>query len=73
MEKLLCSLLGSWKTTIVGILAGLAIISTQLYNLLDGNPETVFDGDKFLAALAIFGIGALARDGDKSSEDVKLK
>lgn len=62
--------LKSWKTTLVGWLAGVAIIIPQLIALLDSNSETVFELSLLLAGLAAIGIGTVAKDGDKSTEDV---
>lgn len=62
--------LKSWKTTIAGIVAGLAIIFAQANNFLDDDPKTVFDFAQFGLGLGAMGIGFFARDGDKSSEDV---
>lgn len=65
--------LKSWKTTIVGFLAGLIICATQIIAILDSDPATVFEIGIFFAGLATMGIGVFARDGDKSSEDVGAK
>lgn len=58
----------SWRTTVLGILAGLAILITQAIAALDGDPETVFNLDAVIAALATMGIGVAARDNIVSSE-----
>ncbi len=60
----------SWKTTLVGWLTGVAIIVPQLIYLLDSDPETTFKLPVLLAGLAAIGFGTVAKDGDKSSEDV---
>lgn len=60
----------SWKTTLVGWLTGVAIIVPQLIAILDSDPETVFELPILLAGLAAIGIGTVAKDGDKSTEDV---
>ncbi len=62
--------LRSWKTTVVGLLTGLTLIVPQLIALLDTDPQTVFDLKILVAGLAAIGFGTLAKDGDKSSEDV---
>jgi len=72
MEKLIISLLGNWKTSVVAFLAALIIILTQLKLLFDGDPATVMDGTKLLEALAVLGIGGFAKDGDKSSDELGL-
>ena len=62
--------LKSWKTTLVGWLAGLALLIPQLIAILDGDEATEFNMDAVWAGLAAFGIGTLAKDGDKSTEDL---
>jgi hypothetical protein len=63
----------SWKTTVLGILAGITVISTQLTALLDNDPSTEFQLGLVLAALGTMGIGLFARDNDKSSEEAGAK
>lgn len=65
--------MNSWKTTLLGIAAAAIILATQAIALLDSDPATVFELSAVFAALAIFGVGAAARDNDKSSEDVGTK
>ena len=55
----------NWRTTIVGLAAGLGIILTQIIAVLDTDPQTVFSLELFLAGLAAIGIGVAAKDGDK--------
>ena len=50
----------SWKTTTVGVLAGLSILSLQASALLDNDPATVFSIEAVFAALAAIGIGFCA-------------
>lgn len=69
--KALITDLKSWKTTLVGWLTGITIIVPELIAYLDTNPETIMDLPTLLTGVAIFGIGTLAKDGDKSTEDVK--
>jgi len=59
---------GSWKTTTAGIVAGLAVILTQVAYLLDADPETVFSLEAVFAALGVMGIGWFARDNNVTSE-----
>lgn len=63
----------SWKSTLLGILAGLALILPQLVNLLDGKPETVFAWPQVAAGLSAMGLGFVVRDNKRSSEDVGAK
>jgi len=63
----------SWKTTTIGVLAGISIISVQVSALLDNDPETVFSLEAVFAALAAVGIGFFARDNNVSSEAAGIK
>lgn len=58
----------SWKTTVVGILAGLSIILAQVSYLFDADPQTVFSVEAVFSALGIMGIGFFARDNNVTSE-----
>lgn len=64
---------GSWRTTAVGILTAVSIISVQLVNIFDSDPKTVFSVEAVLTALGALGIGWLARDRNVSSEDEGVK
>ncbi len=63
----------SWKTTAVGFLTGLVLAGSQLINLLDSNPETLFDLNILMAGFAALGIGVFAKDGDKSSKQLGIE
>jgi hypothetical protein len=63
----------SWKTTTVGVLAGLSILSLQASALLDNDPATVFSIEAVFAALAAVGIGFFARDNGVTSEAAGAK
>ena len=65
------TLLKSVKTTVLGIALGLGVIAPQIVALLDGDDATIFSLKIFLGGLAAMGIGIAAKDGDKSTEDVK--
>ncbi len=65
------TLLKSVKTTVLGIALGLGIVAPQIVALLDGDDTTIFSIKIFLGGLAAMGIGIAAKDGDKSTEDVK--
>lgn len=58
----------NWKTTTVGILAGLSLIFVPIIAALDSDPETVFSLEPIFAGLAAMGIGWFARDKDVSSK-----
>ena len=70
-KKLKNAAVGSWKTTIVSILAALAILAPQALALLDDDPNTKPDWALVFAALGLGGAGTLARDNDKRSEQVQ--
>lgn len=61
----------NWRTTAVGWISGLILCLTQILYLLDNDLETVFEMPLFLAGIAMLGLGTFAKDGDKSSEDVR--
>ena len=65
------TLLKSVKTTVLGIALGLTIVAPQIVNLLDSDDTTIFSMKIFLGGLAAMGLGIVAKDGDKSTEDVK--
>ena len=62
--------LKSWKTTLLGVVAGLMLLLPQVKAVLDDDPKTVIDYNIVVAALGTMGIGVAAKDGDKTSEDV---
>jgi len=64
---------GSWRTTAVGVLAGLSLIIGQLTAVFDADPATVFDLEKLIAGLAMLGLGYFARDNKVSSEAAGAK
>ncbi len=60
----------SWKTTLAGIAALIAAIALAIAHQFDSDPATVADWSAVIAAITA-GVGLLlARDNDKSSEDV---
>jgi len=64
---------GSWKTTALGILGGLALIIPAVYALLTGDASIAETWDILVAGIAMIGIGKKARDNDVSSEDAGAK
>jgi hypothetical protein len=50
------------RTTVGGIIGGLALLFGQLANLTDSDPKTVLEFTQVLAALAMLGIGWSAAD-----------
>ena len=64
---------GSWKTTLAGVGAIITALGAALNALTDGNPDTTVNLSTTLTAITA-GIGLImARDNDKSSEDVGAK
>lgn len=59
----------SWKTTVSGIVAGLAIIFTQVGYLLDNDPATTISVDAIVAAVAVVALGWNSRDKNVSTEE----
>ena len=63
----------SWKTTAAGIAAIVAAVALAISHQFDSDPATVADWSAVITALTA-GIGlVLARDNDKSSEQVGAK
>jgi hypothetical protein len=59
----------SWKTTVSGIVAGLAIIFTQVGYLLDNDPATTISIEAIVAAVGLIALGWNARDKNVSTEE----
>lgn len=63
----------SWKTTAAGVSAVIAAVAGALNLMFDANPNTNPDWTALIAAVTA-GIGlVMARDNDKSSEEVSAK
>jgi len=62
----------SYRTTLLGIIAALLLLLPQIQAALDDDEATVPDWDQVKIALAMLGIGVVAKDGHKKSEDVGL-
>lgn len=70
LEKMLSNLVGSWKTTLAGLFALLAVLSQEGSALFDGDPETVANLEAVVLAVSVFFGLSFSRDNDKRSEDV---
>lgn len=70
--KELSNMKGSFKTSLYGLLAALGVMGTQLMAVIDTDPMTNVSIETLVGAvctaLAIFGIGAAARDKNVSTE-----
>jgi hypothetical protein len=64
---------GSWKTTLLGLGPGVAVLLMQLSYFIDGNPSTVVNFNEVLVALGVLGVGLAARDNSVSSEQAGVK
>lgn len=58
--------MNSWKTTVLGIIAGLILILPELQHLL--NEASAFDLSVLISGLSAMGIGFFARDNNVTSE-----
>ena len=73
MKKLLANAMRSWITSGVGAVLGVPEIWLGLEGLFDDDPETGIEWKMLVTGIVIL-VGFLAaRDGNKSSEDVKAK
>ncbi len=59
----------SWKTTLGGIVAFIAILAPQLQTLLDSDATTNPDWNLIVAAASALMAAMFARDADKSTEE----
>lgn len=67
---ILTKLLGaSWKTTLLGIIAGLGLLLPQLGAVLDDDPETNLDPTQIAAGFGLMIGGKLVREEKVSSKD----
>ena len=69
----------SWKTTLLAVGKFLTVLGVFLIALLDGDENTIADlGPVLVAAMAIWQTldlaqGYVQRDGDKSSQDSRIR
>lgn len=59
----------SWKTTLGGIIAFIAILAPQMQTLLDSDAATNPDWNLIVAAASALLAAMFARDADKSTEE----
>ncbi len=65
MEKWLVAAIGSWKTTVVGGLAMVAVLVAEGLKLVDGDPETIANFEAVIVAVSVFFGLSLAKDGNE--------
>ncbi len=63
----------SWKTSLSGIFAGLAILLAQAITLTDSDPLTNPEYTQIVAAIGLIVMGLNARDNDVTSEQAGAK
>ena len=63
--------MNSWKTTVLGVIAGLIILLPELNDLLNGSSG--FDLPTVIEGFAAMGIGFFARDNAVTSEQAGAK
>jgi len=63
----------SWRTTILGVVTGVGLLVAQVAAFLDTDPSTVASLEGVLAALAVMGLGIVARDNGVTSEKAGAK
>ena len=65
IEKWLVAAIGSWKTTVVGGLAMVAVLVAEALKLVAGNPETIANFEAVIVAVSVFFGLSLAKDGNE--------
>ena len=73
MTKLINEAMQSSRTTIAGVLAAVLVIGQQVLHGLDGDPETIVSFNLIAAQVAILYGFIMARDNNKTSEQVGAK
>lgn len=73
MNALLRSATTSWKTTVGGVVAFLAVLTEQLNYLFDDNVATNPDWNLIIAAGAILWSFVFSRDSNVTSEKAEAK
>jgi len=64
---------GSWRTTAMGIISCGIILLSQASAFLDSDPTTNVSWETITEALALLGIGVVARDNAVTSEQAGAK
>ncbi len=72
LEKSLKGIKGNWKTTLCAIVAAVILILTEVKDLLDSDPKTVFEWDKFYVLGILVLVGLFSKDGDKTSKEIGI-
>ena len=72
MGKFFGNVAGNWKTTLAGVLSAASVIMLQVSYMFDGIDATNPDWNVALLALGTAVSLLFAKDGDKTSEDLKL-
>lgn len=73
MRALLHNALGSWITTLGLGVPGLIELWIELSAWLDEDPTTILSWEGVALAIGLIIAGLVARDGNKTSEQVKAK
>jgi len=73
MTKFMNNAMKSSKTTVAGVLAAALVIGQQILNGIDGIDETTMSWNVIAAQIAILYGFIMARDNDKSSDQVGVK
>lgn len=71
-KKLEKAIKGNWKTTVVAVVGAIIVTLKEVMDLLDNNPKTVFEWEKFYTLGVIVLIGIFCKDGDKTSKDLGI-
>lgn len=73
MERIWRNILRSWITSIFGTVAGVPAILAWGDAQFDGDPATTASIWTLVTGIALVVLGLVARDGNKSSEEVGAK
>lgn len=64
------TLFTSWKTTVFAFVAASPIILAEILAAVNGQEVNL---ERIIAAAGILGLGVVARDGNKSSQDHQIR